>query len=242
LISALRAFTSNAIDLVFPSSCVHCGRDGALLCGVCIRESTLVSKNVCRKCAEPLQKPGTCARCVNDRPELDRLYGSYLYESPVGSAVRAFKFDDVRALGGVLGRMFNVDAMARSEADLVLPIPMHRSRLRARGYNQSEIIGREIADRLSVDFRTDVLIRSENTVPQSEQPTAVARRSAMKDSIEVASGSNAPQAVVGKRVLLVDDVFTTGSTVNAAAAALKSAGASWVGAAVLTVQPIGALK
>ena len=138
--------------------------------------------------------------------------------------------------------MFNVDAMARSEADLVLPIPMHRSRLRARGYNQSEIIGREIADRLSVDFRTDVLIRSENTVPQSEQPTAVARRSAMKDSIEVASGSNAPQAVVGKRVLLVDDVFTTGSTVNAAAAALKSAGASWVGAAVLTVQPIGALK
>jgi len=228
------------LDLVFPPSCVHCGRDGALLCGPCVRDSTAVSKDVCRLCAEPLSKPGTCTRCVIDGSSLDRLYGSFLYETPVGSAVRAFKFDDVRALGGVLAGMFNAESMKRSEADLILPVPMHKSRLRSRGYNQSEILGRKLSNRLGIEFFSDVLVRGQNTVPQSEQPTAVARKTAIQGAFSV--DSQYEDLVVGKRVLLVDDVFTTGSTIQATATVLKAAGASWVGAAVLTVQPIGSLK
>ena len=196
--------------------------------------------NVCRKCAEPLPKPGTCARCVAEASSLDRLYGTYLYESPVGSAVRAFKFDDVRALGPVLDGMFNIAAMSRSAADLVVPIPLHKSRLRSRGYNQSEILARQLSERLGLESRNDVLVRVAHAVPQSELPTATARHSAMLGGFAIRC--NASKVVDGKRVLLVDDVFTTGSTVKAAADALKSAGASWVGVAALTVQPIGALK
>lgn len=240
LISALREFTTGAINLVFPTSCVHCGRDGALLCDVCIADSTSLLRNVCRKCAEPLPKPGTCARCAAERSPLDRLYGSYLYETPVGSAVRAFKFDDVRALGSFLGSMFDVDAMARSDADLVVPIPMHRTRLRSRGYNQSEVFGRVLAKRMNVLFENDVLVRTRATLPQSEQPTAVARESAMSGAISFRPETSG--LISEKRILLVDDVFTTGSTIKAAAAALKSSGAAWVGAAALTVQPIGSLK
>jgi ComF family protein len=177
---------------------------------------------------------------VAEASSLDRLYGTYLYESPVGSAVRAFKFDDVRALGPVLDGMFNIAAMSRSAADLVVPIPLHKSRLRSRGYNQSEILARQLSERLGLESRNDVLVRVAHAVPQSELPTATARHSAMLGGFAIRC--NASKVVDGKRVLLVDDVFTTGSTVKAAADALKSAGASWVGVAALTVQPIGALK
>jgi competence protein ComFC len=240
VITKLIEITSAALDLVFPPICVHCSRDGALLCSVCVAESPAVSKDVCRKCAEPLTKPGTCTRCVIEGSSLDRLYGSYLYESPVGSAVRSFKFDDVRALGSVLGGMFNTEQMSRAKADFVVPVPMHKSRIRERGYNQSAILAKKLADSLGIEFNGDLLVRSTNTVPQSEQPTAVARRGALSGAIEVELNSD--DEIAGGRILVVDDVFTTGSTLNAVAATLKSAGAGCVGGVALTVQPIGSLK
>ena len=186
LITAFKEITSGATHLLFPPSYIHCGRQGALLCHICVSESTLVLPNMCRKCAEPLPKLGICARCVSEASSLDWLYGSYLYESPVGSAVRAFKFDDVRALGAEQAEMFNIDAMSRSSAELVVPIPLHKSRLRLRGYNQSEI-----------------LARVARTVSQSELPTATVRHSAMLGGF--VTSPNAYTVVSGKRALLVDD-------------------------------------
>jgi predicted amidophosphoribosyltransferase len=163
-----------------------------------------------------------------------------LYETPIGSAIRAFKFNDVRALSGALGDLFYVERLKRADIDLVSAIPMHKSRLRSRGYNQSEILGRKLSNRLEVRFQPGLLARSKSAPPQSEQPTAVARKAAAIGAFGVKS--SLIDRIEGKRVLLVDDVFTTGSTIEAAAVALKSAGARWVGAAALTVQPIGSLK
>ena len=235
LITALKEITSGAINLLFPSSCIHCGRQGALLCHICVSESTLVLPNMCRKCAEPLPKPGICARCVSEASSFDRLYGSYLYESPVGSAVRTFKFDDVRTLGAEQAEMFNIDATSRSSAELVVPIPLHKFRLRSRGYNQFEILARVLSERLGLDTRNDVLVRVARTVPQSELPTATVRDNAMLGGFVTSPKSR----------LLVASVcswWMTGSTVKAATDALKSAGAGWVGVAALTVQPVGALN
>ena len=248
MIATLRGFTSYALNLVFPPSCVNCGREGELLCHNCVAESTAVQSNVCRKCAESLTKAGTCTRCVAERSSLDRLYASYMYDSPIGSAIKTFKFEDIRALGPVLAEVFNIGAMRRSDADLVVPVPLHSSRSRARGYNQSEVLGRILSRRIGVEFRNDVLIRTRDTAPQTEQPTAVARQRSLASVFEVRpcvtrdGAKNIPNNIDGLRVLLVDDVFTTGSTVKSCAAVLKSAGASWVGVAALAVQPIGALK
>ena len=183
-----------------------------------------------------------------ERSSLDRLYSSYMYDSPVGSAIKAFKFDDIRALGPVLAELFNIEAMRRSNAELAVPVPLHSSRSRARGYNQSEVLGRLLSRRLGIEFRDDVLVRVRDTTPQTGQPTAVARQRSLASVFEVRSGvtrsvtKNIARDIDGKRVLLVDDVFTTGSTVKSCAATLKSAGASWVGVVTLAVQPIGALK
>jgi len=138
----------------------------------------MVGTDVCRKCAEPLSQAGLCSRCVAENSSLDRLYGSYLYETPIGSAIRAFKFNDVRALSGALGDLFYVERLKRADIDLVSAIPMHKSRLRSRGYNQSEILGRKLSNRLEVRFQPGLLARSKSAPPQSEQPTAVARKAA----------------------------------------------------------------
>ena len=167
-----------------------------------------------------------------------------MYDSPVGSAIKAFKFDDIRALGPVLGSLFNTEWLPRSEADLVVPVPLHSSRVRSRGYNQSELLRRLLARRLGVDFLSGVLIRAHSTVPQTEQPTAVARQRSLAGAFEVGSGktSSAAGDVIGRRILLVDDVFTTGSTAKSCGSVLKSAVAGWVGVAALAVLPIGGLK
>ncbi|MCZ6538255.1 MAG: ComF family protein [Chloroflexi bacterium] len=179
-----------------------------------------------------------------ERSSHDRVYASYMYDSPVGTAIKAFKFEDIRALSPVLSELFNIESMHRSDADLMVPVPLHSSRLRARGYNQSEALGRFLAGRLGLEFRNDVLVRTRDTTPQTEQPSAVARQRSLASVFEVRTGvaGSATKNINGLRVLLVDDVFTTGSTVKSCAAALKSAGASWVGVVVLAVQPIGALK
>jgi predicted amidophosphoribosyltransferase len=168
------------------------------------------------------------------------LYGSFLYETPVGTSIKSLKFDDERALGTILGGMFNTEAMDRSEADVIVLVPMHSSRLRSWGFNQSGLFARMLSNRMEVAFGGDVLVRVGQTIPQSEQPTAAARHGALLGAFEVRASR--VSAVVGKRILKVDDVFTTGSTVKGCAAALKTHGASWVGVAASAVQPIGALK
>ena len=215
-----------------------------MLCRVCVAESTAPQLNRCRKCAEPLAKTGTCAQCIAARPSFDRLYASYMYDSPVGSALKAFKFDDIRALGPLLAELFDIDALHRSDADLVVPVPLHGSRSRARGYNQSELLGRLLSRRLGLEFRTDILARTRDTAPQSMQPSAVARQQSLANVFAVRTGATESTAreVENSRILLVDDIFTTGSTVKSCAEVLKSAGASWVGVVALAVQPIGALK
>ena len=130
-----------------------------MLCHICVSESTAVLQNVCRLCAEPLAKPGTYSRCVAERPWIDRLYGSFLYETPVGTSIKSLKFDDERALRTILGGTVNTEAMDRSEADVIVMVPMHSSRLRSWGFNQSGLFARMLSNRMEAAFGGDVLVR-----------------------------------------------------------------------------------
>lgn len=217
-----RAFES-LLELLFPSTCVHCGDGGNLLCDQCMDLVQPLDKNICRQCALPMERPGTCARCATDRPAADRMLATYQMDGPVRSAVHALKYDGITAIAPVLGgHMAQMDPLDRLEVDLVAPVPLHSRRLRERGFNQAELLARSVSHSRGWPLDASALARERNTPPQVEAPNEAERAASMRGAFR----SN--REFDGERVLLIDDVVTTASTVNSAAAALKRAGAERV--------------
>jgi ComF family protein len=219
-------------DLLFPQSCVHCGAAGSLFCQGCRSELTVLGVSAtCRRCALPSPQD-TCETCFLDPPALDRAIAAYSFDPALHDAITAFKYGDIRALAPVLGHLLAraLPAAMRDSIDVVLPVPMSGSRHRQRGYNQAELLAREVA-RMDPErpLRLDMslLVRSVDRRPQAGSASIAERAANVADAFSVAGG------VHGLRVLLVDDVMTTGSTLNACAAVLKTAGAGRVGALVL---------
>ena len=211
------------LELLFPPACVHCGDSGNLLCAECVDLAQPLDRNICRQCALPMEKPGTCARCAAERPATDRMLATYQMDGPVRSAVHALKYDGIKAIAPVLGsHMVQMDSLDRLEVDLVAPVPLHSSRLRERGFNQAELLARSVSHSKGWQLDSGVLERKRSTPPQVEAPNETERAASMRDAFK------SPRDLAGERVLLIDDVVTTASTVNSAAAALKRAGASRV--------------
>lgn len=228
--SALLATVRSATDLLFPPRCVHCGADGSLFCDRCVAQTTRLRPNdICRTCALP-SRTSTCEVCFAEPPELNRAIAIFTYEPAVREAITAFKYRDIRALAPVLGTLM-ADALPKSVAessDLIVPVPVSRDRLRSRGYNQSELLARQITKIKQLKLATGLLARTDKGQPQARAQNIDERRRNVQGAFEVIGSVNE------KRILLIDDVMTTGSTLNACAAVLKDAGAAWVGALVLT--------
>lgn len=216
------------LDLLFPPRCVHCGATGALLCAACAGRMQAPSAPRCARCDRPLLgAPGPrCPACLAllrasaPRP-LERVVVATAYAGPASSAIRALKFRGRRRLAGPLAGLL-VGAMRRADlpVDLVLPMPLHRDRTRERGYNQAMLLARPLARTLGVPLREDALLRVRATLPQTRLDRQQ-RRENVAGAFALAAGVAA--SLAGKRIALVDDVTTTGATLEAAAEALSAA-------------------
>jgi ComF family protein len=228
------------LGLVFPDQCVACGvgisrRVQHGVCASCrARVDDLeLAPPWCPSCGTPAAG-GTgdvCIPCLLESPPYSAARSFGYYRDELRSLIHALKFHNRRDLGHVLGPRLAAACLATwrpEELDLIVPVPLHSSRERRRGYNQSALLARAVAPELGVAFAERVLVRVAATLPQVGLSVAE-RRSNVRGAFRVRDAGS----VKGRRVLLVDDVFTTGATAGSAAQALLRAGALRVSVATV---------
>ena len=211
----------------FPTSCRLCraaGEPGLELCSAC-REELPWLDHACRGCAMPLPPDADatlCARCQIMVSPIDECRWLFTYHPPVDGWIQRLKFDQDLTLGRLLGTLLadSVSSDADPGSVFVLPVPLHRKRLSERGYNQAMEIARPLA-RLGYRIETRCCKRARNTGAQSGLSAA-----SRKGNIRGAFLATKP--LDGKRFVLIDDVLTTGSTINELARTLKTGGAQSV--------------
>ncbi|MDL2316642.1 ComF family protein [Desulfovibrio sp. OttesenSCG-928-A18] len=230
-----RCVLCHAVFFSFPRDGAEAGGRGAAgspFCPGCLSSMPRREKGHCPLCGEPAAWPelplAPCIRCVKAAPPWDSLHFHGLYGGQLRRVLRLLKFVNMPQFGQALGWLLSRQPELRLlQVDLVSAIPLHEKRLARRGYNQSLEIARALARSLSLPLRPDVLRRSRYTPPQVGF-NFEARQQNMRQAF------TATAAVRGQRILLVDDILTTGATMRAAVGALHEAGALAVHAAVVS--------
>jgi len=232
----LRELGSAALDLVCPPKCQVCGQFSAeLFCDTCRASVSPIQPPFCRRCGrafDPKSAAGSlCGECRRDAFHFDIARATATHTGALRRAIIAFKFSGRRRLQQPLGQMLtdfinqptSGEGMDPAGLDVVVPVPLHEARERVRGFNQSLLLAERVADDMGRPLRPDVLVRRRHTQPQIDLTPA--RR---RDNVRGAFAVTLPEAVTGRAVLLIDDVFTTGNTLSECARVLKRAGTARV--------------
>jgi ComF family protein len=229
------------LHAILPVDCAACGRaldddPVPFFCRSCWATIKPIGGPSCPRCGRPFRTPVAlqyspghlCGACRSHPPSFTQAWPLYPYEPPLKEALVLFKYRRKVSLATALGDLFSTASSQLPEVDLVIPVPLHPERLRDREFNQSLLL----ADRLGRTLHRPVscrdLVRVRHTVPQTE----LSRRSRLKN-LRKAFIVLAPERVRNKRILLIDDVLTTGTTVNECAKTLRRAGSGDVYVAAL---------
>jgi len=215
------------LDLIFPPHCVACGTMGSWFCPACRDRVQRQEPPLCERCGRPITSGTICGHCRRHPLAVDGLRSVALHRQPLSKAIHALKYGGVRVLAAPLGALMAEYAIDLGlVADALVPVPLHRARERQRGYNQSHLLARE----MSVVLRwpvVEALARLRNT-PAQVGLNRAQRLDNVRDAFCATDAS-----VAGRRVLLIDDVCTTGATLGACSQALRRAGARSVWALTL---------
>jgi competence protein ComFC len=214
-------------DTFFPACCLGCRRRGVVLCPACRADLPYLSAGVCARCAARRGPRGVCYGCRRLSPSLSVVRAGFAYEGAARAAVLTLKFKSGRYLAPLMGELMR-DQLARRplQADVVVPVPLAAGRLRQRGFNQAELLADQVAPAVRATVLPGVLQRT--TRPAQQTLHAADRLQNLLGTVTCC----APADVEDLRVLLVDDVATTGATLSACAHALAEAGARRVSALV----------
>ncbi len=242
----LQSGSRRLLNLLLPPQCLHCRAlvDAAHgLCADCWRAIDFLSAPCCAACGMPFEfelGPGSlCAACLRRRPRYDRARAAMRYNDASRGLLLGFKHGDRTEFGRSFGQwMLRAGAELLRDADLIVPVPLHRWRLLKRRYNQSAILARTVSRAARVPLAVDLLVRRRSTDSQGGL-NARQRHLNVRGAFAVREAGRA--GLQGRRVLLIDDVMTTGATADACARALLQAGASQIDVLTLArvVRPQG---
>jgi len=235
----LTGLWQHMLDLVFPPRCVGCGRVDHQICPLCRESIAWLVPPFCARCSRPVaigeaaipdRGEIVCRVCATDPLRLDGIRVVAEHTGVMRKAVHSFKYEGRTSLARPLAALMEKTATESGflPVDGLVPVPLHPRRLRERGYNQATLIARELARALSLPILEDAVVRSRPTKDQT-QLSAGERR----DNVAGAFVAT-PAMAVGRDYLLIDDVCTTGSTLQACADALREGGARRVYAVTLT--------
>ncbi len=212
------------LDFLYPPFCCSCGRIGYEICPTCfakIEETCEIQ--VCHICGDLTQRPSPCTKCEKDIPEYKQMRSWGVYSGVLREAIHRLKYE--RGLGIINTLLEPIIIFLQTwkiNPELIMAVPLSPRRLRSRGYNQSEIIAKPIAENLGINYSSKGISRIRDTQSQVGL-TAKQRKKNLLNAF------HADGAICNKKiVLLVDDIATTGTTFNEGAKALKQAGAKEV--------------
>jgi ComF family protein len=210
-------------QILLPPTCVLCGAQAQenLICRSCEADLPWPDGLQCPVCALPTGTGDTCGNCLKSPPAFDATRALLAYQFPVNAVLQRYKYSGFLAVAHLMGELFARKLEGHHLPDLILPMPLHPSRLKERGFNQAVEIGRILAARLGVPLEARLAKRTRATPPQANL--------AFKERHRNVRGVFACEPLLaGKRVALLDDVMTTGASLHALAKAAKQAGAERV--------------
>jgi ComF family protein len=217
----VRELLNPVLELLYPTYCGGCGGEGDVLCRGCIDAFVPVSETgACPLCGRWIGEEVVCGACITHPKQFQRGHFGFSFEGPLREALHAFKFDGRKDVGRALVRTLNERITAFADAfDVIVPLPVTERKLKRRGFNQAFIISEEISHITGkpIDYSTLRKIKEtqdQHMLSRADRKGNVARAFGLKGS----AGN-----LAGKRLLLVDDLFTTGNTASEAARTLKGA-------------------
>ena len=222
LSNPISGLLGRALSALLPNQCFLCGERsaGGLVCASCEKLlPRLDSTTSCPSCALPETAGQVCGRCLSHPPAYDATIAAYAYAFPLGEMIRTLKYGDCLALGRELGR--RIAELAAGPWDAVLPVPLHRARLAERGFNQTVELAQPVALRLGLPLWRTAFERRRDT-PTQAGLSARDRKQNLRGAFELR------REVSGLSLLVVDDVMTTGATLDEVARVLKQHGATRV--------------
>ena len=208
------------LDWLFPPVCAGCGISRIRWCVDCTRTSVRLKPPCCPICGRPGDFDLICDLCQSTSPSFTALRSWAVYTGPVQNAIHRLKYGRDIALGEILATfLFRLCQKQEWMVDLIIPVPLSQDRMAKRGYNQASLLAKPLAYKLNVDYSNSMLFRDRDTI--SQVGLSAKER---KDNVWGAFRAR-KNLLRDKNVLLVDDVITTGSTLNACSEALRIEGA-----------------